>query len=105
MLGDLCQVLKDRLFDIEVRLGNWELEDLEEFAKDGLVVEVDYELRVNHHPQGGHSIGNLLLLVGIGVSEYGIDLAEDLHEVLSLLLIAVQLSERILHLVHYGLHF
>ena len=105
MLGDLCQVLKDRLFYVEVRLRHWELEDLEELAQDRLVIEVDYELRVNHHPQGGHSIGNLLLLVGVRVREYGIDLAEDLHEVLSLLLIAVQLSERILHLVHYGLHF
>ena len=34
MLGDLCQVLKDRLFDVEVRLGHWELEDLEELAQD-----------------------------------------------------------------------
>ena len=93
MLGDLCQVLKDRLFDVEVRLGHWELEDLEELAQDRLVVEVDYELRVDHHPQGGHGIGNLLLLMAVWVSEYGIYLAEDLNKVFSLLLIAIQLSK------------
>ena len=54
---------------------------------------MDYELRVDHHSQGGHCIGNLLLLMAVGVSENGIDLTEDLHEVLSLLFIAIQLSE------------
>ena len=93
MLGDLCQVLKDGLFDVEVGLGHRELEDLEELAQDRLVIEVDNELRVDHHPQGGHGIGNLFLLVAIRVSENGIDLAEDLHEIFSLLLIAIQLSE------------
>jgi hypothetical protein len=34
MLGDLCQVLKNGLFYVEVGLGNRELEDLEELAQD-----------------------------------------------------------------------
>jgi hypothetical protein len=34
MLGDLCQVLKDGLFDVEVGLGHRELEDLQELAQD-----------------------------------------------------------------------
>lgn len=93
MLRDLCQVFKDGLFDLEVGLGPRELEDLEKLAQDRLVIEVYYELRVDHHPQSGHCIGNLLLLMAIWVSENSVDLAEDLHEVLSLLLIAIQLSE------------
>jgi hypothetical protein len=93
MLGDLCQILKDSLFYVKVGLGHRELEDLEELAQDRLIIKVDYELRVDHHPQSGHGISNLLLLVAIGISEYGIDLAENLHEVLSLLFIAIQLSE------------
>ncbi len=34
MFGDLCQVLKDGLLDVEVGLGRRELKDLKELAQD-----------------------------------------------------------------------
>ena len=57
------------------------------------------ELRVDHHTERSDRVIDLLFCVPIWVRENGMYLAENLDEIFAFLLVALELSERVLDLV------
>jgi hypothetical protein len=80
-------------------LGERRLQDVQEFAQNRLVIELDDELREDHQPECLDGLGHFFLACTFWVAENVTYLSKYFTEVLPLLLVTVNLNERVFDLL------